>query len=185
MEKNNHRGAVVFFTGLSGSGKSTIAQTLVKLLEKQERSVTLLDGDVVRQHLSNELGFSREDRNTNIRRIGFVAGEIVKHGGIAICAAIAPYQESRDRNRQLIEKTGTYLEIFVKAPLSVCEQRDTKGLYKKARAGFLKNFTGIDDPYEEPKNADLVIETTKMLPEEAAEEVYEILMSREIISTQV
>lgn len=182
VEKEKRRGVTIFLTGLSGAGKSTIAHILERLLlERQNRSVTLLDGDVVRQHLSKGLGFSREDRNTNIERIGFVASEIVKHGGITICAAIAPYQESRDRNRQLIEETGTYLEIFVKAPLSVCEQRDTKGLYKKARAGFLKNFTGIDDPYEEPKNADLVIETTKMLPEEAAEEVYRILTDQGII----
>ncbi len=185
VEKEKRRGVTIFFTGLSGAGKSTVAHILKQLLlERQNRSITLLDGDVVRQNLSKGLGFSREDRNTNIERIGFVAGEIARHGGIAICAAIAPYQESRDRNRQLIEQFGTYLEIFIKTPLSVCEQRDTKGLYEKARAGLLKNFTGIDDPYEEPSSADLVIETTKMLPEEAAEKVYRILMDRGIISAQ-
>jgi adenylyl-sulfate kinase len=186
MKKENHSGAVVFFTGLSGAGKSTIAQILSRLLsERQDRSVSILDGDVVRQHLSNELGFSREDRNTNIRRIGFVAGEIAKHGGIALCATIAPYAESRDDNRILIERRqGTYLEVFVKTPLAVCEERDVKGHYKKVRAGVLNNFTGIDDPYEEPKSADLVIETTKMLPEEAAEEVYRMLMNHGVISIQ-
>ena len=186
MEKEKFPGAVVFFTGLSGAGKSTIAQILCHLLlERQGRSVSILDGDIVRQHLSNELGFSRKDRNTNIRRIGFVAGEIAKHGGIALCAAIAPYAESRDSNRNLIQQQGTYLEVFVKTPLSVCEERDVKGHYKKVRAGLLKNFTGINDPYEEPKNADLIIETTNMLPEEAAEKVYRMLMSRGVISTQV
>lgn len=185
MGKEKRSGAVVFFTGLSGAGKSTIAQILSHLLhEKHDRNVTILDGDIVRQHLSNELGFSREDRNTNIKRIGFVAGEIAKHGGIALCAAIAPYEESSSANRALIQQNGIYLEVFVKTPLAVCEERDVKGHYKKARAGALNNFTGIDDPYEEPKNADLVIETIKMSPEEAAEGVYRMLMNRGIISAQ-
>ena len=183
MKKGKRPGAVVFFTGLSGAGKSTIAQILCRLLlERQDRSVSILDGDIIRKHLSNELGFSREDRNTNIRRIGFVAGEIAKHGGIALCAAIAPYAESRDENRTTIEQEGMYFEIFVKTSLAVCEERDVKGHYEKARAGVLSNFTGIDDPYEEPKGADLVIETTKMSPEEAAEEVYKMLMDRGVIS---
>lgn len=182
MKKEKRQGVVVFFTGLSGAGKSTIAQILSRLLEKQGRNVTLLDGDMVRQYLSNELGYSREDRNTNVKRIGFVAGEIAKHGGIAICAAIAPYAEARDDNRARIERLGTYFEIFIKTPIDICEERDVKGHYKQARAGLLKNFTGIDDPYEEPKSADLVIETTKMSSEEAAEKVYQMLVSHDIIS---
>lgn len=183
MGKNKHHGVVVFFTGLPGSGKSTVAKALSELLEARGRSVTLLDGDVVREHLSNELSFSRKDRNTNIKRIGFVAGEIARHGGIALCAAIAPYAESRSYNRALIQKLGTYIEVYMKTPLVVCEKRDVKGHYKRARAGLLKNFTGIDDPYEEPQNADLVIETTKMSPEESAEEVYRALINRGVIST--
>jgi sulfate adenylyltransferase len=166
------QGFTVFFTGLSGSGKSTIANVLlVKLLELGGRPVTLLDGDLVRKNLSSELGFSKEHRDINIRRIGFVASEITKNGGIAICAPIAPYENIRKENRALIEKGGGYILVHVATPLEVCEQRDRKGLYAKARAGIVKEFTGISDPYEEPKDADLVIDTTEMTPEEAAQQV--------------
>ena len=138
VEKEQRRGACVFFTGLSGAGKSTIAHVLLnKLLEMQDRSLTLLDGDVVRDNLSKGLGFSREDRDANIERIGFVANEIVKHGGIAICSAIAPYRRPRDNNRYLIGKSGTYIEVYVSTPLETCEDRDPKGLYRKARTGLI------------------------------------------------
>ena len=166
------QGFTVFLTGLSGSGKSTIAQVLlVKFLEMGGRPVTLLDGDVVRKNLSSELGFSREHRDLNIRRIGFVASEITKNGGIAICAPIAPYDHIRKDNRTSIEQGGGYILVHVSTPLEVCEQRDRKGLYAKARAGILKEFTGISDPYEVPDDADVVIDTTNVTPEEAAQQV--------------
>ena len=139
----------MFFTGLSGSGKSTVANALmVKLMEMGGRPVTLLDGDLVRKHLSSELGFSKEHRDLNIQRIGYVASEITKNGGIAICAPIAPYSATRKIVREMIEPLGGFIEIHVATPIEVCEARDRKGLYAKARAGILKGFTGIDDPYE-------------------------------------
>ena len=160
------RGFTIFFTGLSGSGKSTLANgVLVKLLEDGRRPATLLDGDIVRTHLSSELGFSKEHRSINVRRIGFVASEITKNGGIAICAPIAPYRLDRQFNRKMIDPLGGYIEVFVNTPLEICEQRDVKGLYAKARKGLLKQFTGIDDPYEKPKNADIVIDSSDENPE--------------------
>jgi len=162
----------VFFTGLSGSGKSTIASALlVKLLEIGGRPVTLLDGDLVRKHLSSELGFSKEHRDLNIRRIGFVAAEITKNGGLAVCAPIAPYDATRREVRRMVEAGGGFVLVHVATPLEVCEARDRKGLYAKARAGVLKEFTGISDPYEEPADADVVIDTTSITPEEAAQDV--------------
>lgn len=152
------QGLTIFFTGLSGSGKSTLANALMaKLLEQGDRQITLLDGDRVRQMLSSELGFSREHRDLNILRIGYVASEITRHGGIAICAPIAPYAATRQKVRAMVEQYGAFIEIHVATPLEVCEQRDTKGLYAKARQGILKEFTGISDPYEEPKNPDIYI----------------------------
>ena len=166
------QGFTLFFTGLSGSGKSTIANGVVtKLLEIGTRKVTLLDGDIVRTHLSSELGFSKEHREINVKRIGYVASEITKNGGIAICAPIAPFKNSRNINRNLIDQFGQYIQIFVSTPLDECERRDTKGLYAKARAGELKGFTGIDDPYEIPENCELSIDTTNISPEEAVQEV--------------
>ena len=160
------RGFTVFFTGLSGAGKSTLANGLmVKLLEDGRRPVTLLDGDIVRTHLSSELGFSKEHRAINVQRIGFVASEITKNGGIAICAPIAPYEADRRINRDLISAYGGYIELHVSTPLAVCEERDVKGLYAKARQGLLKGFTGIDDPYEEPTNAEIVIDSSDEAPE--------------------
>ena len=160
------RGFTIFFTGLSGSGKSTLANgLLVKLLEDGHRPVSLLDGDIVRTHLSSELGFSKEHRSLNVRRIGFVASEITKNGGIAICAPIAPYRLDRQFNRDMIDPLGGYIEIFVNTPLEICEQRDVKGLYAKARKGLLKQFTGIDDPYEKPENAEIVIDSSDENPE--------------------
>ncbi|MCE2560147.1 MAG: adenylyl-sulfate kinase, partial [Acidobacteria bacterium] len=162
----------VFFTGLSGAGKSTIANVLlVKFLEAGGRPVTLLDGDIVRTNLSSELGFSREHRDINIRRIGFVASEITKNGGVAICAPIAPYESVRQDVREMIEDVGGYILVHVATPLEVCEERDVKGLYAKARAGLIDSFTGISDPYEVPENPDLVIDTTDITAEEAAQQV--------------
>jgi sulfate adenylyltransferase len=167
-----HQGFTVFFTGLSGSGKSTIANALlVKLLEMGGRPVTLLDGDLVRKHLSSELGFSKEHRDLNIRRIGFVASEITKNGGIALCAPIAPYDELRKEVGSMIDPVGGFLLVHMSTPLEVCEQRDRKGLYAKARAGVIKEFTGISDPYEEPTDADVVIDTTDTTVEEAAQDL--------------
>ena len=166
------QGVTIFFTGLSGSGKSTIANVLMtKFLELGGRPVTLLDGDLVRKHLSSELGFSKEHRDINIRRIGYVASEITKNGGIAICAPIAPYDATRQHVRQMIEPHGGFILVHVATPIDTCEQRDRKGLYAKARAGILKEFTGISDPYEEPKNAEVVINTADLSPEEAAQEI--------------
>ena len=168
----HRQGFTVFFTGLSGSGKSTIANALmVKLLEQGGRAVTLLDGDIVRKHLSSELGFSREHRNINILRIGFVASEITKNGGIAICAPIAPYAATRREVREMIAPLGGFIEVHVATPLETCEGRDRKGLYAKARAGILKEFTGISDPYEAPEHAELTLDTRDGTPGEAAETV--------------
>ena len=148
----HRRGVTVFFTGLSGSGKSTICNILlVKLLERGDRAVTLLDGDVVRKHLSSELGFSKEHRETNIRRIGFVASEIVKHGGIVMCAPIAPYAKTRGEVRRMVERHGDFLLVHVATALDVCEARDRKGLYAKARLGLVEHFTGISDPVRNPR----------------------------------
>ncbi|MEE9572253.1 MAG: bifunctional sulfate adenylyltransferase/adenylylsulfate kinase [Candidatus Neomarinimicrobiota bacterium] len=162
----NKRGFSIFFTGLSGSGKSTLANGLmVKLLEDGKRPVTLLDGDVVRTHLSSELGFSKEHRSINIQRIGYVASEITKNFGIAVCAPIAPYKTDRQIVRKIISHYGGFIEVFVNTSLEVCERRDVKGLYAKARQGILKEFTGISDPYEEPENAEIVINSEGTDPE--------------------
>ncbi|MCY4164038.1 MAG: bifunctional sulfate adenylyltransferase/adenylylsulfate kinase [bacterium] len=177
--QRSKQGFTVFFTGLSGSGKSTIAQALLaKLLEQQPRPVTLLDGDVVRTNLSSELGFSKEHRDINITRIGYVASEITKHGGIAICAPIAPYAEPRRKNREAISGYGGYVLVHVSTPLEVCEQRDRKGLYAKARAGIIKEFTGISDPYEEPTDADVVLPTVDQTPGEAAQTIIDYLVAQ-------
>ena len=159
-------------TGLSGSGKSTIAKVLlVKFLEMCDRPVTLLDGDIVRKNLSSELAYSKEHRNLNVTRIGFVASEITKNGGIALCAPIAPYEESRKANRELISKFGGYIEVYVSTPLKICEQRDRKGLYAKARSGKLEKVTGVNDPYEPPSAPELTIDTSQITPMEAVQEI--------------
>jgi sulfate adenylyltransferase len=166
------QGVTIFFTGLSGSGKSTIANVLLtKFLEMGGRPVTILDGDLVRKHLSSELGFSKEHRDINIRRIGYVASEITKNGGIAICAPIAPYDATRKHVREMIEPLGGFVLVHVATPLETCEARDRKGLYAKARAGILKEFTGISDPYEAPQKAEVVINTAELSPEESAQEI--------------
>jgi sulfate adenylyltransferase len=167
------QGFTVFFTGLSGSGKSTIANALlVKLLEMGGRPVTMLDGDLVRKNLSSELGFSKEHRDLNIRRIGYVASEITKAGGIAICAPIAPYDNTRRHVRALVESNGGFVLVHVATSLEVCESRDRKGLYAKARAGLIPEFTGVSDPYEEPADAEITIDTSAYLPEEAANRIF-------------
>lgn len=168
----SRQGFTVFFTGLSGAGKSTLAKALaVKLMEMGGRRVTLLDGDIVRKHLSSELGFSKEHRDINIRRIGFVASEISKHGGIAICAPIAPYRRTRLDVRRMIECWGGFMEIYVSTPIEICESRDRKGLYAKARAGLIPEFTGVSDPYEPPEEAELVLDTSRYSVDEAVQSV--------------
>jgi sulfate adenylyltransferase len=168
----SHQGLTVFFTGLSGAGKSTIASILLtKLLEEGGRPVTLLDGDVVRKHLSSELGFSKEHRDINIRRIGWVASEITKNGGIAICAPIAPYEAMRQEVRAMVEPLGGFILVHISTPIEVCESRDRKGLYAKARAGIVKEFTGVSDPYESPATAEVRLDTSGVSAEAAAQQI--------------
>ena len=157
MSAPQRPGVTVFLTGLSGAGKSTIADALVAELEAAGRPVTVLDGDVVRTHLSSELSFSREDRDLNIRRIGFVAGEVVKHGGTVVVAAIAPYEDAREDARALVERHGRFVLVHLSTPLEVCEGRDVKGLYARARAGKLLDFTGVSAPYEAPQQPDVLV----------------------------
>ena len=158
MPGPNGRGVCVWFTGLSGSGKSTTAEIVIRLLGDRRREVTVLDGDVVREHLSKGLGFDRADRDTNVRRIGYVAGEVVRHGGIAVVAAVSPYRSTRDEARGMVG-ADRFVEVFVDTPIEVCEARDVKGWYAKARAGEVKAFTGVDDPYEPPVTPELHLRT--------------------------
>jgi sulfate adenylyltransferase len=168
----DRQGFTIFLTGLSGAGKSTIAKVLyARFLEIGDRPVTLLDGDIVRQNLSSQLSFSKEDRDINVRRIGFVAGEITKNRGIAICAPIAPYNNTRSEIRNAIESYGGFVEVHVATPIKVCEKRDRKGMYAKARAGLIKGFTGVDDPYEIPESPEVRIDTSDLTPDEAAQEI--------------
>jgi sulfate adenylyltransferase len=179
------RGVTVFFTGLSGSGKSTIANALrVRLLEDGRRTVTLLDGDLVRTHLSSELGFSREHRTLNVRRIAFVAAEITRHGGVAICAPIAPYAALRRDARALVEAVGEFMLVYVATPLEVCEARDVKGLYQRARAGSLPEFTGISDPYDVPDDADVTIDTSRVTVAQAVDRLMDTLEARGLLTAR-
>jgi sulfate adenylyltransferase len=175
----NKGGVCVWFTGLSGAGKSTIATELVRLLEERGRAVTLLDGDVVRTHLSQGLGFSRADRDTNILRIGFVAGEVVRHGGMVVVAAISPYRETRNAVRRMIEAIApdSFIEVFVDTPLEECERRDVKGLYAKARRGEITGFTGVDDPYEPPLRAEVTLNTLVDSAEVCARQILQALVA--------
>jgi sulfate adenylyltransferase len=166
----HQQGVCIWFTGLSGAGKSTTAEVLALLLLEAGRRTTILDGDVVRTHLSKGLGFSKEDRDTNIRRIGFVAAELVRHGGVVICAAVSPYRAIRDEVRGMVDE-GHFVEVFVDTPLEVCEERDVKGMYAKARRGEIKGFTGIDDPYEMPLNPELTLDTVSNTPETNARRI--------------
>jgi sulfate adenylyltransferase len=175
----SRRGVTVFFTGLSGSGKSTVAKALAdELEERSDRTVSLLDGDEVRRLLSAGLGFGRADRDLNIRRIGFVATEVCRHGGLAICAPIAPFEQTRAQVRAMVQEVGDFLLIHVATPLSECERRDRKGLYARARAGEIPEFTGISSPYEVPVNPDLRIDTSRMPVGEAVGQVWDLLAKR-------
>ena len=176
------RGFTIFFTGLSGSGKSTIAKSLYsKLMEIGSRPVTLLDGDIVRTHLSSELGFSKNHRNLNIKRIGFVASEITKNRGAAICAPIAPYEESRNYVKEIVSQHGEYILIHVSTSLEECQRRDTKGLYQKAKDGLIKGLTGVDDPYESPKDANLIIDTENREVSDCVNEIMDYLLKSSLI----
>ncbi len=174
------QGVAIWFTGLSGAGKSTTAEVLTQLLLQFGRTLTVLDGDVVRTHLSKGLGFSKEDRDTNIRRIGWVAAEIVRHGGTAICAAISPYRAIRNEVRGMVG-TDHFVEVFVDTPIEVCETRDYKGMYAKARRGEIKGFTGIDDPYESPEHAEITLDTVACTPEENARKIIEYLLKQGLL----
>ena len=167
------KGFTIWFTGLSGAGKSTLSEAIQQRLKVHGRNVEILDGDVVRTHLSKGLGFSREDRDTNIKRIAFVCGLLTRNGVACISAAISPYRETRAWARQEI---GNFVEIYVKCPIEVCRQRDVKGLYKLVDEGKIKNFTGVDDPYEEPENPELVIETDKETVEESVNRIFATLI---------
>ncbi|MGD9281932.1 MAG: adenylyl-sulfate kinase, partial [Desulfobacterales bacterium] len=176
------QGFTVFLTGLSGAGKSTIAKVLyARFLEMGDRPVTLLDGDIVRHNLSSELTFSKEHRDINVRRIGFVASEITKNRGIAVCAPIAPYAATRREIRKTIEDYGGFIEVHVSTPIEECEKRDRKGMYAKARAGLIKGYTGVDDPYEMPENCEVRIDTTNMTPDEASRQIILVLQKKGFI----
>jgi sulfate adenylyltransferase len=174
------QGVCIWFTGLSGAGKSTTAEVLTQLLLEFGRTLTVLDGDVVRTHLSKGLGFSEEDRNTNIRRIGWVAAEIVRHGGTSICAAISPYRAIRNEVRAMVGSEH-FVEVFVDTPIEVCEQRDYKGMYAKARRGEIKGFTGIDDPYEAPEHPEITLDTVSCTPEENAHKIVQYLLKQGLL----
>jgi len=176
-------GECIWFTGLSASGKSSTADVLARWIVEQGRRVTVLDGDVVRTHLCKGLGFSKEDRDENIRRIGFVASEIVRHGGLVVCAAISPYRAIRDEVRSRMQE-GRFIEVYVATPLEVCEQRDPKGLYVKARQGILKGFTGIDDPYEAPLQAEITLDTVANSEEENSRLIIDHLMQLGLMDGQ-
>jgi sulfate adenylyltransferase len=179
----HRQGVCVWFTGLSGSGKSTTAEVLTTLLLEHGRQATVLDGDVVRTHLSKGLGFSKEDRDINIRRIGFVASEIVRHGGVVICAAVSPYRATRNDVRNMVGP-DRFVEVYMDTPLEVCEQRDVKGMYAAARRGEIKGFTGIDDPYEPPENPEIRLETVEHTPEENAAFILQYLINAGLVRAQ-
>jgi sulfate adenylyltransferase len=176
----HRQGVCLWFTGLSGAGKSTTADILTSLLMEHGRQITILDGDVVRTHLSKGLGFSKEDRDINVRRIGYVASDVVRHGGVVICAAVSPYRATRNDVRSMFDQDH-YVEVFVDTPLEVCEARDVKGMYAKARRGEIKDFTGIDDPYEPPQNPEITLDTVGYTPEENARNILKYLVDKGFI----
>jgi sulfate adenylyltransferase len=168
------RGFTLFMTGLPGAGKTTLAGRLKDVLESRQRSVTVLDGDIVREMLSSGLTFSRADRELNLRRIGYVAAEVTRHGGICICAVIAPFRSAREEARARISQFGGFYEIHLATPLAICETRDPKGLYKRARRGEIRNFTGIDDPYEKPEAPDLILDASRMSVDDEVRKVLDL-----------
>jgi adenylyl-sulfate kinase len=178
-------GFTLWFTGLSGSGKSTVAHLVGPELDRRRLIVDYLDGDSVRRHLSKGLGFSKEDRDTNIERIGWVASRLTRQGGAVICAAISPYEETRAKARALVEEFGPFVEVFVRASVAECARRDVNGLYAKAFAGEITGFTGVDDPYEEPSSPELVLDTEATEPEEAAALVLAKLEELGLVATEV
>ena len=180
----HRQGVCIWFTGLSGSGKSTTAEALTVLIMEHGRQVTVLDGDVVRTHLSKGLGFSKEDRDINIQRIGYVASEIARHGGVVVCAAVSPYQATRDDVRNMVGD-DRFIEVFVDTPLSVCEERDSKGMYAKARRGEIKGFTGIDDPYEPPSKPEITLDTVAQTADENARHIIDILLERRFLRAEL
>ena len=182
VKRDTRPGVTFFFTGLSCSGKSTLAQLLAtRLQEIQDRAITLLDGDVIRDHLSKGLGFTKEDRDANVKRVGFVAREVTKHGGLTICSLIAPYREARRAVRSMVEEYGEFIEVFVETSLEECERRDTKGLYAKARQGLIQGFTGISDPYETPEKPELIARTEENTPEVLVDMIIEHMYERGIL----
>jgi adenylylsulfate kinase len=174
-DRRREGGFTLWFTGLSGAGKSTIAHLVGPELERRGHVVEYLDGDTVRTHLSKGLGFSKEDRDTNIERIGWVASRLTRHGAAVIAAAISPYEETRQRARALVEQWGAFVEVHIKASVEECARRDVKGLYEKAFKGEIKGFTGVDDPYEEPRRPEIVVDTEKLAAEEASKLVVDKL----------
>ncbi len=182
---SDQQGLTIWFTGLSGAGKSTIAEIVIPELERRGRVVEALDGDVVRTHLSKGLGFSKEDRDTNIQRIGWVASRITRQGGVTVVSAISPYEETRQTARELVEEFGPFVCVHVHASVEACVRRDTKGLYAKAIAGEIKEFTGISDPYEEPTAPELTINTEGESPAESAERVVAYLEQRGFVRSAV
>jgi adenylylsulfate kinase len=178
-------GFTLWFTGLSGAGKSTIAELVGTELQKNEHKVEYLDGDIVRTHLSKGLGFSKEDRDTNIERIGWVASRLTRHGAAVLVSAISPYEATRRHAREMVEEHGDFVEVYVKASVEECARRDVKGLYEKAFAGEIKEFTGVSDPYEEPSRPELVLETEEQTPEESAARVLELLAEHGLAAEQV
>jgi adenylyl-sulfate kinase len=178
-------GFTLWFTGLSGSGKSTIAHLVGPALDERGHVVEYLDGDTIRTHLSKGLGFSKEDRDTNIERIGWVASRITRHGGAAITAAISPYVETRQKAREMVEPFGSFVEVYVKASVEECARRDVNGLYAKAFAGEIKGFTGVDDPYEEPASPEIVVDTERQTPEESAQIVVQRLVELGLVGAEV
>lgn len=181
MPRSNPPGVCVWLTGLSGSGKTSTADALATLIRESGRPVSLFDGDVIRQHLSAGLGYSKEDRDTNVRRVGFVASEIVRHGGVAVCALISPYEAVRAEVRHMVGD-GQFVEVFVNTPLSVCEARDAKGMYAMARRGELKGFTGVDDPYEPPRCPEIELDTVNHTLRDNAQRVLDYLAKRGFIA---
>jgi sulfate adenylyltransferase len=178
----HQQGFCIWFTGLSGAGKTVTAQVLTELLLEHGKQLTMLDGDVIRTHLSKGLGFSKDDRDTNILRIGFVAGEIVRHGGVVVCAAISPYRAARNEARQMVGEN--FIMVYMDTPIEVCEQRDTKGLYAKARRGELKGFTGVDDPYEPPISPEITLQGMGVTPEENARQIIAYLEQQDYLQSE-